>query len=65
MTMNKTLLIAVFVSTVCVHAEELSVKMLAGERWWGLCNNFGRQMPFTHDPLFRRRRKARFTGSLR
>ena len=43
---------AVFASTVCVHADSLSVKMLAGEKWWGLCNNFGRQMPFTEKTDF-------------
>ena len=25
----------------------ISVTMLPGERWWGLCNAFGREMPFT------------------
>ena len=25
----------------------LAVRMLPGERWWGLCNAFGREMPFT------------------
>jgi len=25
----------------------LTVKMLPGEKWWGLCNFFGREMPFT------------------
>ena len=27
--------------------DTLSVKMLSGEKWWGLCNGFGREMPFT------------------
>lgn len=27
-------------------AGERTVKMSPGENWWGLCNNFGRQMPF-------------------
>ena len=27
-------------------ADELTVEMSAGENWWGLCSNFGRQMPF-------------------
>ena len=27
-------------------AGERTVTMLPGENWWGLCNNFGRQMPF-------------------
>ena len=25
----------------------MAVTMLPGERWWGLCNAFGREMPFT------------------
>ena len=28
-------------------AAEKIVQMLPGECWWGLCSNFGRQMPFT------------------
>ena len=35
-----------------VDAESLSVKMLPGEKWWGLCNNFGREMPFTEKSDF-------------
>ena len=34
------------------HAESLSVKMDPGEKWWGLCNNFGREMPFTEKSNF-------------
>lgn len=29
-----------------VFAGEKTVPMLFGENWWGLCSNFGRQMPF-------------------
>ena len=29
-----------------VHGASLSVKVLPDEKWWGLCNNFGREMPF-------------------
>ena len=36
------LLFAMFSS----YADELTVEMSAGENWWGLCSNFGRQMPF-------------------
>ena len=25
----------------------LEIKMLPDEKWWGLCNNFGREMPFS------------------
>ena len=34
-------------------ADECLVKMLPGESWWGLCNNFGRQMPFDAKTDFR------------
>ena len=30
----------------------LRVKMLPGEKWWGLCNAFGREMPFTEATAF-------------
>ena len=30
-----------------LQAGEKTVRMLPGEEWWGLCNNFGREMPFT------------------
>ena len=26
--------------------------MLEGEKWWGLCNNFGRDMPFAEESAF-------------
>ena len=29
-----------------------TVKMTPGENWWGLCNNFGTQMPFTEKTSF-------------
>ena len=29
------------------QGHSLVVDMLSGEHWWGLCNNFGREMPFT------------------
>ena len=28
------------------RVAERSVQMLPGERWWGLCSSFGREMPF-------------------
>ena len=28
-------------------AETKTVAMLPSEHWWGVCNNFGREMPFT------------------
>ena len=33
-------------------AESLVVNMAPGEKWWGLCNNFGREMPFTEKSAF-------------
>ena len=42
-----SLFAAALAATACVRADGLSVKMLSGEKWWGLCNNFGRDMPFT------------------
>ena len=30
----------------------LRLKMLPGEKWWGLCNAFGREMPFTEKTAF-------------
>ena len=38
-------------------SDTLSVKMLSCEKWWGLCNGFGREMPFTE--------KSDFTCDLR
>ena len=35
-----------------VFADTLSVKMLPGEHWWGVCDNFGREMPFTEKSVF-------------
>lgn len=29
-----------------------TVEMLPGEGWWGLCNGFGREMPFTEESVF-------------
>ena len=53
--MMKSLKIFLLFATlsVCpVRADELSVKMLPGENWWGLCSNFGRQMPFNEKSDF-------------
>ena len=35
-----------------VFADTLYVKMLPGEHWWGVCDNFGREMPFTEKSVF-------------
>lgn len=36
-----------------VQAEVLTVRMQSGEKWWGLCNNFGREMPFAEKSDFK------------
>ena len=41
------------VAALCGHAETRSVKMLPGEKWWGLCNDFGREMPFAEKTNFK------------
>ena len=33
-------------------ADSLAVSMLPGEHWWGVCNDFGREMPFTEKSDF-------------
>lgn len=33
-------------------AAARTVEMLPGEGWWGLCNGFGREMPFTEESVF-------------
>jgi len=33
-------------------ADTLSFDMLQGEKWWGLCNSFGREMPFSAETKF-------------
>ena len=39
--------------SLCVRADSLSVKMLQSEKWWGLCNAFGREMPFAEKTDFK------------
>ena len=34
-------------------AQALTVKMAPGEKWWGVCSAFGRDMPFTEKSRFR------------
>ena len=38
---------AAAVCALSAGADSLSVRMLPGERWWGVCNSFGTNMPFT------------------
>ena len=49
--LKSVLLILPFL-TCSACADELSVRMLSGENWWGLCSNFGRQMPFNEKSDF-------------
>ena len=50
----KRLAMAATLAAACIaNAETLAVKMLPGEKWWGLCNNFGREMPFTEKSDFK------------
>ena len=56
-TMRMILAAAIAFASLEAMADTLSVKMLSGEKWWGLCNGFGREMPFTE--------KSDFTCDLR
>ena len=33
-------------------ADSCTLKMRPGEKWWGLCNDFGREMPFSEKTVF-------------
>ena len=39
-------------AAIPARAEALRVRMAPGEHWWGLCNNFGCEMPFTATTKF-------------
>ncbi len=52
MRLNRIILCAALLATTC-FADALSVKMLPGEKWWGLCNDFGREMPFSEKSDFK------------
>jgi len=43
---------AVVATVLQLQAESRTVEMLPGENWWGVCNNFGREMPFTGKSVF-------------
>ena len=52
----KKIVVVILVACACVAAccaDSLSVKMMPGEKWWGLCNSFGRAMPFTEESDFK------------
>ena len=46
-------ILAACACAVACRADSLSVKMLPGEKWWGLCNSFGREMPFAEKSDFK------------
>ena len=50
--LKSLLLIGMVWGCLVARADELSVRMLSGENWWGLCSNFGRQMPFNEKSDF-------------
>ena len=43
----------VLLVSFCASAESVVVKMQQGEKWWGICNNFGREMPFSEYSNFK------------
>ena len=45
--MKHGLLLVVILEGSAALADFLSLNMLPGEHWWGLCSGFGREMPFT------------------
>ena len=55
--MNRTISIGLFLvvagMATAAYPDALSVRMLPGEKWWGLCNNFGREMPFAENTDFK------------
>jgi alpha-glucosidase len=52
--MKRPLIAALAVAYASIAAAgALAVKMLPGEKWWGLCNNFGREMPFSEGSTFK------------
>ncbi len=50
---SRALALALSASAAAVAlADARTVKMLPGEHWWGVCNAFGRQMPFGEKTKF-------------
>ena len=50
--MKHGLLLVVILEGSAALADFLSLNMLPGEHWWGLCSGFGREMPFTEKSDF-------------
>ena len=46
------IIILVAVTAFTAFAETSTVRMRPGEHWWGVCNNFGREMPFPEKSIF-------------
>lgn len=53
MTLRRIVFAAWSVLVLSACAEGRQVRMLSGENWWGLCSNFGRQMPFDEKTDFK------------
>ena len=45
-------LLACVVTTAVASAAVYKVTMRPDEHWWGVCNSFGREMPFTEKSAF-------------
>lgn len=50
--MKRMVLFFAVATASAVFANVRSVKMLPGEKWWGVCNSFGRDMPFSEKSDF-------------
>ena len=46
------LVASVLLGSFAAYAGSLDVKMLPGEKWWGVCNSFGSDMPFSEKSDF-------------
>ena len=38
---------ACFAAALCAFGGTATIEMQSGEHWWGVCNSFGTNMPFT------------------
>ena len=50
--MKRIVMFSIALCATSAFADVCSVKMLPGEHWWGVCNDFGREMPFTEKSNF-------------
>ena len=44
---NISLCVMTALTALAVESKVLTVRMTSGEHWWGVCNSFGTNMPFT------------------